>query len=137
MSCISSQLDFLVLLCVYIQNLSLLIVTSLWGFNPINDQRKRRKNSLQKISQKIGMLVSFDDVFLCIRQEYDHLQFCLLLPRYCCFPSLWFSCFSVWKEHQYIVFDWNGPWLDANSQVLLREKRYSEWWIWHMTLYVL
>lgn len=78
-----------------------------------------------------------DDVSLCIGRVWSlailFVAAEILLPPSL---SLWFSCFSVWKEHQYIVFDWNGPWLDANSQVLLRQKRYSKWWIWHIWRYL-
>lgn len=55
MSCIYSHLDF----HVGILNLNLLSVTVPECLILFNDQRMRRKNSLQKMSQKIGMLVSF------------------------------------------------------------------------------
>lgn len=39
-------------------------------------------------------------------------------------------CFK--KEHQYIAPDWNGLRLHANSST--SSRRYSKWWIWHLTL---
>ena len=79
----------------------------------------RRKNSLRRRLQKIGMLV--------VRCFPVHKT--RVLP--CCLgtdsSNFALSCFSVWKEHQYIVSDWNGPWFESDAEVLLRKESYCKW----------
>jgi hypothetical protein len=105
------------------------ILNSYWHcyllvFNPINLQRMRRKNSLQRRLQKIGMLVS--RFFFCAQDKsiapFNLICCCLGIDNSDC--SLY--CFSVWKGHQYIVSDWNGSWFESDAQVFLRQECYSK-----------